>query len=122
MRQPNGVGAPQVRDGAGDLEDPVKAARRQVHLLHGRLEQRLRGIVHLAVVPHLHRAHLGVGYQGGVCEPPPLDLPRRLCSALDSGRGFGVSRHHQLFVLDPGHLDKQVNPVEQRAADALLVA
>ena len=104
MGYPYGLRPGQVRYGAGDFENAVKAPCGQVHLPHGGLEQPLGRIVHLAELPNLHRARLTVGNDSLPFESLFLDLASPLYSLADLGRGLGLGGLHQLFVLDPWHL------------------
>jgi hypothetical protein len=51
-----------------------------------------------------------------------LTFASRLNTNTDSCRGFSLPLVSQLLVVDAGNLDVDVDAVEQRAADALLVA
>ena len=62
----------QVSDSPGQLKDTVECPRREVKLLHGRLQQALGGLFHLAETPDFRRRHIGVA--GQACSPEPLQL------------------------------------------------
>jgi hypothetical protein len=51
------VGGGEVGDGAGQLQDPVVAAGRELQLSNGGADQLLAGLVQPAVVTDLGRAH-----------------------------------------------------------------
>src|SRR5439155_25569196 len=75
-----------------------------------------------AEVAHFGGAHLGVAGQLGSLEAVQLALTRCLHACADGDRVFGVAFIGQLLVVDTGDFDVDVDAVQQRAADALLVA
>jgi hypothetical protein len=99
----------------------VVGARGEVQLLHGGLEEPLAGGVGLAEVAHFGGAHLSVAGRFGSSETLELALSRCLHACADGDRGFGVAFIGQLLVVDAGNFDVDVDAVQQRAADALLV-
>ena len=100
------------------------------------------GLVDRAVVAHLGRAHVGVGGQAGggggfraVGVPtwspranPPLrrtrglSRPRRFDPRPDGRRWLPAALVAELLERDARDFDVDVDPVEQRAGEALLVA
>lgn len=62
----------QVSDSPGQLEDAVERPRREVKLLHGRFQQALGGLLHLAETPDFGWRHVSVA--GEACPPEPLQL------------------------------------------------
>ena len=79
------VGAFQVGDGQGHLQHAVKGSCREVQLVHRCLEQALGGLLYLAEVPHLPRAHLRVGFKRRRVEAFSLALTGALHSWADEG-------------------------------------
>ena len=60
------VAARQVGDGEGELEDAVVGARRELQLVHGGAYQGAAGLVQLAELAYLRRAHIGVASDGTI--------------------------------------------------------
>ncbi len=112
----------EVGDGAGQFQDAVVGSRREVQLLHGGLQEPLAGGVGFAEVAHFGGAHLGVAGHLGSSETLELAFSRSLHACADGGRVFGVAFIGQLLVVDAGDFDVDVDAVQQRTADALLVA
>ncbi len=50
----------QIRNGAGDLEHPVKGSGRKPQFVDGRLQKAARGVIDLTVDFDMAAAHLGV--------------------------------------------------------------
>jgi len=120
--------ARQVSDGAGQLEDAVIGPGAHAQLLHGRFEQGLARSVHRAELAHLGGSHVGVALQRGVavgfhsCKACPLSLPGCFHPVADGRAWLAQAVVGQLVVLDAGHLDVNVDAVQQRPRDTLLVA
>jgi hypothetical protein len=93
-----------------------------VQLAHRRLHHALAGLVQDDVLVQLARPHVGVGQETGAGEALLLPLPGRLDAGADRRRRFAGPAVGQFLVLDAGDLNVDVDPVEQRAADPLLVA
>ena len=70
----------------------------------------------------LRHVHVGVAGEASAFEAGALPLPSVLDAPPHRGGRLGQAVADELLVLDAGRLDEQVDPVEQRAADALLVA
>jgi hypothetical protein len=114
--------AGQVGDGAGELEHPVVGAGRELELAHGRFHQALAGVVQAAPAPDLGRAHLAVGAQPAAGEALRLELPGRDHALADALRRLAAALAGQLVILDLRHLDVDIDPIEQRPRQTLLVA
>jgi hypothetical protein len=122
VRRPDVGRSRQVGDRAGQLEHAVVGPRREVQLAHRRLHQPLPGAVERAVRAHLGRPHIGVGQQPGATEALGLAHARRRDPLAHGAGGLALPFRSQFFVIHAWHLDVDVDPVEQRAGDALLVA
>ena len=119
----DGVGSDEVRDDAGKLEHTVEGARRELQALGGGAQEGLSRWLDFAVFAHFGGTHLGIDTHPLVPrEAARLALAGGQDALAHMGRGFGFSLAGQLFILDAGNLDVDVNAVEQRAGDALLVA
>ena len=93
-----------------------------MQLLDRGLQEGLSRRLDRAVLAHLLRSHLGIAGQLGAIEALQLHLPRSLHPLPDGGRGFGAGGAGQLVVLDSGHLDMDVDAIEQGTGEAALVA
>jgi len=67
----------QIRNGAGDLEHPVKGSGRKPQFVDGRLQKAARGVIDLAVDFDMAAAHLGVAVNFGPGKPSGLGYDRR---------------------------------------------
>ena len=121
MARPDVLHASQVGDGAGQLEQAVVGARRKLELAHGRFHQRARGIVQDAEFAHFRRAHICIAADISSLEAPPLALAGRFHPETNGFRRFPKSLVAQLLILYPGDFDVDVDAVQQRAGDTLLV-
>ncbi len=106
----------QIGDGARQLEHPVVGTRRELQLHHGGLHQRPPGIVQLAEVAHLGRAHVCIaGNRGGVFSLPvetlALHLPCRLHPPLQHRRRLSQPAAAQLVVLHARHFHVDVDAI-----------
>jgi len=96
--------------------------RREPHLAHGRAEQRLGGVVEGGMLAQFLGTHVGVGQECGAGEARRLDLARTGHPLLDGRRGLTRPAIRELLVGDARHLEMDVDAVQQRSADPLLVA
>ena len=132
----DGVAAVEVGDGAGELEDPMKGAGAELQLRHRRLDERLAGLVQLAVLAHLGWPHVGVGLvQEAAVAPRRERVFRqrfRQAVALDGAGAFDAGANgaaglteavgEELVVVDARDVNVDVDAVEEGAGDALLIA
>jgi len=118
----DGVTVFQVGDGQRQLEDAVEGAGGEVKLFHGGLEQALRRVFDVAELPYLGGRHLGVTGQSRSLETFELPGTCGAHSGLHFFRCFAESHIGQFFVIDMWHLDEYIHPVDERPADAPLVA
>jgi hypothetical protein len=112
----------QVGDGAGELEHAMMRPCREVQLAHSRLHEVLAGTVERAVCPHLGRPYVGVGQQARALEALSLTHARRGDPLAHRAGRLAQALDAELLVLDARHLDMDVDAVEQRIGDTLLVA
>jgi hypothetical protein len=98
-------------------------ARRELQSLHRRAQERLRRWLDLAIRAYFGRTHLGVtGHSWRRGEATRLDRPRRPHALAHRRRAFGLVAIRQLLVVYTRRLDMDINAIQQRATDALLVA
>jgi len=94
----------------------------KVHLLHGVFKIAFALGVELAALADLLRAHGGIGGELGGFKTRYLDLPRGGDSFADHGGGLaGDGVGGELAEIDERHLNVDVDPIQQRAGDALAV-
>lgn len=116
------LAAGQVGDGAGDFEDAGVAAGRETEAVGDHLEQLVSGLVHDAELADVAGLHLAVGVQAVGFQSRALQLSSGLDPGADGGGGFAVDRVGEILVRHAGHLDMQVDAVEQRTGEAGAVA
>ena len=122
VRRPNVISASKVGDRARQLEHAVVAARRELQLPHRRLHQALARAVERAEAPHRGRSPVGVGQQARAAKALALAHPRAAVTRSRTAREGSPCRSAASFSYGTRDLDVDVDPVEQRAGDALLVA
>lgn len=118
MRRADIVAAGEVGNGSGNLEYAVPGAGRQVELRRGLLEQLAARLVRLTTGVDFPRVEAGVG----------LGLAGRLPGQggfdprTHRGRGFPFSPFGKRFGGQGGHLDDQVDAVEEGAGKLAAIA
>jgi len=122
MRCSNALCTSQIGDCPRELEDTVICSRGELQLAHRRAHQAFARRVEPAMVAHLGRSHLRVRHRLRAGEACRLDRPRRLDARPHLRRRFAEPIVGQLLVFDARHRQLDVDPVEQRAGEALLVA
>ena len=125
FRQVRGIDlrcAGQVGDGAGQLEHPVVAARRKLQLLHRLLNEQGPLAIQPAVFGHFTGAEVGIAGIRQSVVARTLALTRALDARPDRLRGFSVCRSTQFGKLHARHFDVNINPVQKRPGDPLLIA
>src|SRR6185436_15401878 len=105
-----------VGDGPSHLEHTVEGAHREAELLEGAGDERVPLGVETAKGAELARVHAGVGVDRSGGEPLALDLAGPRDPGGD-GRGAFARRGVEVSHAQPGDLDVQVDPVEERAGD-----
>ncbi len=94
----------------------------EVELFHGRFQQFPGWFFRLAKLSDLGRGHFGVAGQRRAGEPVSLPGTGGLDPVLNGGRRFTQPVIGQFFIVDMRHFDEDVDAVDKRAADAVLVA
>src|SRR5579885_70092 len=114
VRGGDGFGAIEVGDRAGDLENAVVGAGGEAEAGHGTLKQALAVRRDVAVFPDLARAHLRVAVNLFSFEALQLALARLDDARADFRRTFSARTLPQFAVLHGGHVDVDIDAVEQR--------
>jgi hypothetical protein len=116
------IGAFEVGDGTGDFEDAILGAGAEVVFGHGGLEHGERRFVQRAVGLEFARAHTRIaGDSGSVLEPLLLDVARGDDPFANRGGRFAVALAGDVLEFHGRHFDVQIDPVEQRAGDAVQI-
>ena len=118
----NGFGFVHVRNRASELEHAMKAARSQLHPIHGRPHEILRLRLERAEFTHVTGPYLGVGLEGELGKPFPLHLTRADNALAHVCRRFAASIFGQLFILNTRYFNMNVYAVEERAGEFSLIA
>ena len=118
MRRLDGRCAGQIGDGARQPQHAVIGPGRPLQADHGLLQQ-LRALgAGFAIPVHRAAAQLAVGH--ALALPLPLGGGGHPCG--DGVAGFALARRAQLCGRQGGHLQLHVDPIQQGAGQALLVA
>ena len=112
----------EVGDGAADFEHPVVGTRTEVHLAHCGAHEGLGVLTQDTKCPDLPRPHIGIAGHAQRCQPCTLAVARGFHPGADGGGGFAQRGIGEFVVFHAGHLDVQVNAVQERTGDALAVA
>jgi hypothetical protein len=111
----------QVGDRPRHLERAVVGPCAESQLGHGRLEELLAFMVDATEGLDVLRPHPGIAEDPPVSEPGQLDLPRPDDALPDGHRALPLGPAHDVLELHAGHLDLDVDPVEQRPGDLAVV-
>ncbi len=122
VRRGDRFAARQVSDGAGELEDTVEGARRELEPLGSGAQNRLGGGIYLAVGAHLGWPYLRVAGDGRTRESFRLHRPRGVHPRTHRRRALALLPIGQLLVLDTRDFDVDIDAVQQRTGEACLVA
>ena len=109
-------GTGEVGDGAGDLEDAVIGAGREVELLHCLLQQIAEGGVERTMVADQGMRHPGVGGDFRVREANLLAFAGGLHPGAHDRGELALLLGAQIAHRYRGGLNVQIDPVEQRTA------
>jgi hypothetical protein len=71
---------------------------------------------------HLSQAQIGVGAETGAFEAPGLNMPSSRNPLAVGGRRLAQPLAQQLLVVHARHVDVDLDAVEQRPRDVLLLA
>jgi hypothetical protein len=124
MRWGDFITVRQIGNRPRDLQDAMERPRRELQLLHRRPHERLTGRVEFAEDAHVGWRHVRVAYYSAVVrgESRVLTLSRGLHSRAHHRRRLAHTLAGELFIRHARHLDVDINAIQQRPADALLVA
>src|SRR5919197_4248245 len=115
MRRLDLVSAHKVGDGTCDAEDAVVRPRAQAELLQAGSYERGASLVELTPAKDLPEPHLPVAGDAAAREAGPLPRPRDHDAFADLGRRLALALAGQLVVVDPRHLDVEVDAVQERS-------
>ena len=107
----------QIRDRARQLQHPVIASRREVHLSHGSADQPFSGFIQFAKLPDLPHPHISIRKnirRFDLRESLSLSASRSFNTRTDR---FGRLAHPvtaQLLVIHARDFDVYINAIEQR--------
>jgi len=106
----------QVSDSAGDLEDAVVTARGKAQAAHRLLEEPGALGRRRAEAAHLASAHPSVHACSGAGQARALSLTCRLDPSADDRRGL-ASSPREIGIGHGGHLEVEIDPVEERTGE-----
>ena len=110
--------AGHVRNGARDLEDPVMRPGAKPEMKHGLAQKSLGFGIQTADLTQQRTSHMGVAVDSLlVLESLQLDLTPVRHSLADCFRTLAALFVSQMFERYCRHLDMDIDPVEQGAAD-----
>ena len=108
----------EVGNGTGDFENAVVGAGREVELLHGLFKEHGAFFRDDAVLAHDLGAHVGVGAGHGKAEKSGFLKIATVHDALANGGGrFGFLVGCELFIVNEGDFDVEVDAVEEGAGN-----
>ena len=108
----------QVGHGARDAQNPVVGARRQAKARDRVFHLLFRFRIELAEAAQSPWSHLGIAIDSERLQTLALDKTRRKNPLPDRGRVLGFFVLSQLLVFYGGHLNMQVNAIEQRSGNS----
>ena len=112
----------EVGDRPRDAEDAVIAAGGKPHRIKRGVHQRFALGVQRADLAHLTAADMRVAHRTVPAEAAALNLPRGIHALLDVRRALRAAAAAQLFIIQRGDLDDEVDPVQQRAGYFTVIA
>ena len=112
----------QVRNRPRQLQHPMVRPRRQMQLLHRRLEQPFPRRIRLTKIPYFRRPHLRIAGHLRSTKTLQLSFSRLLHPPPNRRRILGIALIGQLLIIDTRHLNVDVNAIQQRTTDPFLVA
>ena len=112
----------KIGNSAGKLQDAMVGTSREVQLLHGGFNELFSGRLNFAELAHFGWPHFGIAGHSGTFEPLQLAFASGLHTLANGLRGLHLPFIGQFLVVHTGNFDVDIYAVEQRAADALLVA
>lgn len=112
-------GPGEIGDRPRDLENPVIRPRREPEPVNGQGEQRVRAVGGLAVPGEIPGRHVRVGKEPAAPgESLELDLPRAVHAFADRCARLAARLAGEIAIRHGGHLEVDVDPVEQGAGHA----
>src|SRR3990170_7221687 len=93
-----------------------------MELTYGLSHERLSGFIQRAEAPHLGRPHIRVTRESGPVEADSLSFACDLDALTHLRGGLAHPIVGQLLELHARHFDVDINPIQKRTGDALLIA
>src|SRR3990172_4884717 len=121
MRRLNLLQPLQISSRPRQLEHAMKRPRAHVELLHRRAHERLARLAHFPVFANLRWAHVGVAGQRRAFEARLLTFARGQGALADHLARLAGPVGGEFLVLHTRHFHVDVKPIQQRAANSLLV-
>ena len=109
----------QIGDGPRHLENAGVAAGGKGQAVGDQLQEPPPLFIQTAETADVAGLHLRVAVQAEFRQPLSLNGAGRLHPGTDRRRGFALGGIGEIAMGDPGHLDLQVDAVEQRAGEAV---
>ncbi len=119
MRRTDAFDPGEIRNRASDLQDPGIGTCREPELRHGALDERGAGRVRARAGLKLAGIHLGVAPGGAEAHVLTLASPRD--PRRDRDGRFAARRTAELAVSHRGHVDVQVDPIQEGAGEPRVV-
>ena len=96
-----------------NFQDTVVRTGAKTQLRDGNPQQFLRSVLNFAKLAEVAGFHIGIAEDFRLRKPPLLAATRFLYPFADACRGFTGEVACQIFVLDGGNFDLQINPIQQ---------
>src|SRR5258708_34619433 len=114
--------AVEVRNSARDFQDSRVGTRAQPEPVNREFEQALARAFDLAMHAKIARAHLRVAEKFHPGKALELNFARTIHPLANRRRRFAGDSIGQVLELNRGHLDMDIDSIEQRARDSRAIA
>jgi hypothetical protein len=122
MRGLNLLRPSEIRNRPRQFQYAMKSPRTHAELVHRAAHQRFAGVVQLAVFADVRGTHVGVARQPRSIEARELPFARRQHALPHGLARLARTIRREFFVIDARHVHVNIEAIEQRAADSLLIA
>src|SRR5207249_6909258 len=107
----------KVSNRSRQLQHTMKCSGRQMQLLHRGLEQFLGGWLDVTAVAYFGGSHFCIAGQFATGEALKLALTSGLHTSANDGGGLHLALVGELFIIDAGNLNVNIDAVEQWTTD-----